>query len=63
MAYARGHVLTTAYIRKLGSSRATAKRDMQVIRQLVPVLPSAKLAAVKGWPQQQTRPIRREAVA
>jgi hypothetical protein len=40
LAYQSGHSLTTARIRKMGASKATAKRDMKAIRKLVPVLPS-----------------------
>ena len=38
LTYAKGHVLTTARIRNMGVSKATAKRDMKVIRGLVPML-------------------------
>lgn len=40
MLYERGHTISTARIRReLRVSRATAKRDMQQIRGMVPVLP------------------------
>ena len=41
MMHAKGHVLTTARIRReLKASRATAKRDMRAIAGLVKVTPS-----------------------
>lgn len=41
MLHAKGHVLTTARIRReLKASKATAKRDMRAISELVEVTPS-----------------------
>ena len=34
--YEKGHTMNTARIRKLGVSKATAKRDMKAIRALLP---------------------------
>lgn len=45
--YERGHKLTTARIRGLGASRATAKRDMTALALLVKVTPSKPLAGLK----------------
>lgn len=58
LAYQAGHKLTTARIRKLGASRATAKRDMKLLRKLVPVLPSKPLLGMRHHVAQQTKPIR-----
>jgi hypothetical protein len=55
LAYGSGHKLTTARIRKLGASRATAKRDMAKIRKLVPVLPSKPLLGMVYHVAQQTK--------
>jgi hypothetical protein len=55
LAYGSGHRLTTARIRKLGASRATAKRDMKAIRKLVPVLPSKPILGMIYHVAQQTK--------
>lgn len=49
--YQRGGVITTALIRSLGVSPATAKRDLAQIRKLVPVLQGDRVT-----PQMTTLP-------
>lgn len=55
LAYQSGHRLTTARIRKMGASRATAKRDMKVIRKLVPVLPAKPILGMLYHVAQRTK--------
>ena len=53
--YASGHVLTTAKIRReLKASRATAKRDMAAIAELVAVTPSNSVMGLKNHIQRKT---------
>lgn len=53
----RGHTLTTARIRRLGASHATAKRDMRAIAALVPVTPSKPLQGMRVHVQQQAKKV------
>lgn len=55
LAYGNGHNLTTARIRKLGASKATAKRDMAKIRKLVPCLSSKPLLGILYHVAQRTK--------
>jgi len=55
LAHGSGHVLTTARIRKMGASKATAKRDMKAIRKLVPVLPSKPVLGLLYHVAQRTK--------
>ena len=56
MAYAKGHSISTEKIRReIRVSKATAKRDMKVIRALVPTLPSKPVAGMVGHVAQRTR--------
>lgn len=53
--YASGHILTTARIRReLKASRATAKRDMAAISELVAVTPSKPVIGLKNHIQRKT---------
>jgi hypothetical protein len=55
MLYGRGSPITTARIRKLFRvHRSTAKRDMKVIRKIVPVLPSKPFIGCKVHQPQRT---------
>jgi hypothetical protein len=46
--YERGHAITTKRIRKLGMSRATAKRDMRRIASVVPVTLSKPVRGLRS---------------
>lgn len=59
--YEKGHRITAARIRGLGVSRATAKRDLKAIRQLVPVRASKPVAGMKRHLPQETLPLKRAA--
>jgi len=53
--YAQGKILTTRRIRQdLRVSRATAKRDMKVIRTIVPVMPSKPISCLRVHQAQRT---------
>lgn len=53
--HAKGHTLTTARIRKLGVSKATAKRDMRAIRKLVPAVSSKPVIGMRNYVAQRTK--------
>ena len=59
--YEKGHRLTTARIRGLGASKATAKRDMAQLRQLIQVRSSKPVAGLKQHIAQETLPIKKAA--
>lgn len=51
--YELGQAITTARIRKLGLSRATAKRDMKALRTVIAVTPSKPFACARHHIQQR----------
>lgn len=59
--YEKGFRLTTARIRGLGASKATAKRDMKAIRKLVPVRSSKPVIGLKRHLPQTTLPLKKAA--
>lgn len=55
MRYAKGHVLSTAIIRReLKASKATAKRDMKAIAKLVPTIGSQPVSGMRNHIARRT---------